>query len=151
MGASSTLAERFNSVGDRGGPGVEVIGPVVQRLVSEVGLALVLGERDPKLPFARARGMMRIPADLLDEPVDRAFNGLTAIVSHFLRALPGATRAMDEFARESLQSAAKVTLRLKATLVAGVRDVEVERQFGGLTLLIYTSHASVEATTSVSP
>ena len=90
-----------------------------------------------------------MPVDLSDEAITRAFNGLTAIVSHFLHDLPGATKGMDEFARQALSHAAATLRKLRDELVAGVRNPQTEQLFAGLALLVYPAgEVAVEASLS---
>jgi hypothetical protein len=140
--ASAALTERFVDSLLQAGPGASVVGEIAPQLLAEMGLSLVRQETDWRRPFARTRGLFRLPMSVDEAELVRAFNVLASLASHFVTSLPGSTPEADRFTRDSLRHAARVTLALRRELMAGTRRPATERQFGGIVLLVYSPEKS---------
>lgn len=137
MLASRALQERFVAHADAAGPVGDAAGRLAGTLLREVGRSIALSETDVRLPFARARGVLRLPPQEAPLAVAQAFNALGQLGREYLVHLPGATEIHRRFARGAVAHAARATLRLHRLLVGGGQDHEVERLFGGVAVLAF--------------
>jgi len=137
MGASGALTERFLEALTQAGPGTPIVASICRKLLFEIGLSLILEESDTHRPFARTRGMLRLPTDVEERDLVQAFNVLGTVTSHFVVALPGATVEVDRFVRDSIRHATRVTLQLRRELLTGKRGTAAERLFGGVALIAF--------------
>jgi hypothetical protein len=118
---------------------------VAAALLREIGRSIALEETEARLPFARTRGVLRMPTATAQAAFAQAFNALAALVQEYLRQLPGVQEAHLRQSRAAIAHAARSTMFLHRTLVAGEREPAAEQLFGGVALLVFPRPAVDEA------
>ncbi len=141
MLASRALWERYRDDPDNGSAAAPPVGAIAASLLREVGRSIALKEADPKLPFARARGILRLSPETSDRAVAQAVGTLSSIALDYLEHLPGSTEGQRRFARMAMGHAGRGIVVLHRLLAAGLQDPETERLFGGVAVLVFRRDA----------
>lgn len=128
-GASEAIAGRLAETATQG-PGTLL--PLAEELVAEIGRALTAGERSARVPFARTFGVLRLARQTPTAAIVAEFQTLARLVREYLSNLPGYDQAIDRYARDCLQHAARVTVDLQRRLDAGLPHPAPGASFGGV-------------------